>query len=963
MAQSLVYLRSEQARLLADISSLNSQLAYARENSNPAIIAGLEQRLSSAQELLSVVNEQIQQAQLDGSVATASAGDIVVESQKARSDDATTQNPQAAAAPIVTEGRINTNLDFGTDGPTRTLVETQAPVDQEPQALLFASLDDDGNQLPQIGTLNGATPVTTLAPGAGSGSDDTLLPNKNATKTEIDNIFNDTKIIPQANVLDQYASYTYQASVYLMKPEALADMIKNNKKTIAGSQLLFQSGGAPVQGRNPYFSNDYYIEKIQLKSSIAGKGSNTSHNVNTISMTVVEPNGITLVKNLDQAVQSYLGGAGEKSTKKKHFSAQLYLLVIRFYGYDESGNLIQAGINTPSGATTAAPSGAFVEKYYPMVINNIRFKVNNKLVEYEIDASAPKYVMNTGQMRATIPYNVEISAMTVKEALVGAADVRGSTGTPTVAGTTNAATTPPKTRDEIQDIEGSSNPPPAPPTASAAPNPKLTVRKGLIEAMNQYQLDLVKSNIYTYPDVYSIEFVTPSIEQALIKKVGGDKKSSGQAAPVTAKDQLDKSTQSYDPTTRIVSATAGTQLAQFIDQILRNSSYIEDQQLVKVLEDSGIQVKNGSPAKNLAWYKISLEAIPIRYDPKRNDYAYNMKYIIHPYRINEMVSNYFANPTFKGVHKQYNYWFTGENTQVLSYEQSYNSLYTAVLSGGPSSPYNNQNDQIKFAWQTRSNESSQGASARANEPAANAADYLYNASDLAVANMTIVGDPAWLQQGEAFAVPPRTNFNFNAFLADGTINYESQQILFEILINTPSDYNLNTGLMDPNAPSVTNPAAKAPGSNRQSYVYRANTIVSDFVKGKFTQQLNGSLISYFKDQSIKTAQDSGRSTTNTSTGGASTVGGSSTSRSNTNNAGTPDNEWTETNSTDVETSEVPPESPDQEEVLVETGISDPQPAPDAEPPTSDGDISPYGEQNDFTEAGVNIDSQFMAREA
>jgi hypothetical protein len=42
---------------------------------------------------------------------------------------------------------------------------------------------------------------------------------------------------------------------------------------------------------------------------------------------------------------------------------------------------------------------------------------------------------------------------------------------------------------------------------------------------------------------------------------------------------------------------------------------------------------------------------------------------------------------------------------------------------------------------------------------------------LAKATVNIVGDPAWMQQGEAFALPGKAGFTFNPFLAHGTINY------------------------------------------------------------------------------------------------------------------------------------------------------------------------------------------------
>jgi hypothetical protein len=97
-------------------------------------------------------------------------------------------------------------------------------------------------------------------------------------------------------------------------------------------------------------------------------------------------------------------------------------------------------------------------------------------------------------------------------------------------------------------------------------------------------------------------------------------------------------------------------------------------------------------------------------------------------------------------------------------------------------------------------------------------------------------------------------------LPDGTINVDSQQVLFEILINTPSDYNLNTGLIDPNDQSVAFQSGRQPGAAKQSYVYIANTCVSQFVRGKFTQTINGTLLAYYPDQTVKQQQQAAAST-------------------------------------------------------------------------------------------------------
>ena len=860
MAQDLAYLYSERGRITAELANLNAQLTYAQTNASASIVAGIQARINSAQALLTVVNEQIQTAEVAQVNSPASSGNLIRDDQLATAPGSLPQSPNSTQQVLRPDGRVVTapdttsgtnatppgdsatgtpNTDQGLNAPTRPLSQTQA-TSAGGGSSSAAYATNDPRRLdttrPSNGVIPGpdlATPPATTQIGVGAGNDDTGI-IKNATKAEIDNLFNQTNIVPQPNVLDQYASYTYKASVYLMSADAYTNLCQTQQKTLQGCDLLFQSGGAPVNGRNPYFTDDYYIDKIALESVISGKGNHMSHNVNSIKMTVIEPNGITLIGNLDKALNSAIG----TQEKKRNFNAQQYLLVIRFYGYDAQGNLVQANNSKVSGVTDAS---AFVEKFYPMCITNIRFKVANKLVEYDIEATSVPYNINVGSNRGSIPYNVELSSGTVKDVLSGPV----------------TAVVPPATNTTT--ATNSSTAPPAPQKANAAKSVNTTIRQGLMAALNSYQNDLVTRGVYQYPDTYTVEFASPVIANASIVVKGADKKSKPMANPTTAAGTVDPNKQSMDNSARTVSIVAGTQVVQVLDLIIRSSSYITDQASVVIDENNQVQQSNGAPAQNLAWYQISLRTTPGQYDYKRNDYAYNMTYVISPYKINQMVSDYFLSPKYKGVHKQYNYWFTGDNTEVLAYEQNYNSLYSAVLSGGPGGQF--VDEAIKRNFQPRSGESSQGAAGRTNEIGANAADYLYNPNDLQNVTIQIVGDPSWLQQGEAFSGARSQNFNFNPFLPDGTINFESQQILFEILINTPQDYNLRTGLIDPNTQStIFQNGAQTPGAARQSYVYLATSCSSEFVKGKFTQVLKGSLITYMPDQSFKQNQQTDAAT-------------------------------------------------------------------------------------------------------
>jgi len=855
-------LEQQRASLLILLNDLQSQLATTQQR-NPTLAAGIQSRIIQVQNDLDLVNNQI--AQLRGPII--SSGDIVNDDAYATTENSSSQHPTFGPLQVDAQGRVisvptNTsgtnaepavtgnNVDTGTNAPVRTLTNTQGT---------FAGNNNIGSGLLATPGFNPSTNasgpgfVTTTTPGVGANNDDTAS-GKNATRIEIDNAFVQQQIIPQSNVLDQYASYTYVISVYLMTLQAFQAMVNSGQKNLSGATLLFQSGGGQGDygaGRNPYFSNDYYIDRVELLSTIQGKGTGSAHNVATIKMNVVEPNGITLLQNLDLAVAGYLGGVDKK---EKNYQAENYLMTIKFYGYDSNGNLVRGG--RPNTGIT--DPNAFVEKWYPMRINNIKYRIANKLVEYEIEATPSQYDINVGSNRGTIPYNMELSGITVKDALAGpiiysTGQDAVTTGTNTPAGTVGVAPGVSSVVAQMASGAGSTaTGTTAPPKASAAPTAKQTIKQGLMESLNAYQANLVKQGNYAIADQYNVEFVSSAIENAKIKRVGNEKNQTANNNSKNAADQKLPEKQSVDTSSRNVSIVAGTQIVQAIDKILRNSTYLEDQQLFKINETSQTKEPNGTPGKNVAWYKISMRAEPIGYDTKRNDYAYRITYVISAYKVAELVSPWFPLPTYNGTHKQYKYWFTGENTSVLSYEIDYKSQYALVMSGGTSRALqegiSNANTLQRFIYQPLSGQNNQGAKGRTNEPAANAADYFYNPGDLGVAKLSIVGDPAWLQQGEAFALPKRTNWNFNPFLADGTINFDSQEVLFEVAFNAPADYNLNTGLIDPNSPNYTNAPQGLSTQNAQSFVYKAVQVTSEFNKGKFTQSLMGSLLRFRPDQ-------------------------------------------------------------------------------------------------------------------
>lgn len=351
-----------------------------------------------------------------------SSGQIVASEQQARSQDAVTQNPPPPPGSVAVTGITDEELaargvETGTNGRIRPLSETQAT--PQPVAEPFAFKDDDGNPLPLTPTQNA---------GVGARSDDSPAPTPNSTAQIINASFNQ-KITPQPNILDQYASYTYAISWYLLTPAQYNEMITSQKRNCASWQLLIQSAGAPVSPsagtvgiRNQFFNQDYYLDDLEIDSVIPLKGTGAANTATDIKFKVTEPNGISLIQNLYKAVSTLY--KQQNVSKTPNYPMAQYCLVIRFYGYNESGDLIQVGNTTNPGGNNAGPvistdNRAVVEKFYPFVISNITFKVANKIIEYNVHAKPIPHFYNKSQDRGTIPFAFELVGETINELLVG----------------------------------------------------------------------------------------------------------------------------------------------------------------------------------------------------------------------------------------------------------------------------------------------------------------------------------------------------------------------------------------------------------------------------------------------------------------------------------------------------------------------------------------------------------------
>lgn len=745
--------------------------------------------------------------------STTSAGQIVKNEQDAGSEGANTQHPEPELKEA--DDQESASVAERDEGAASPIANDQSGFDEFTGAA--AGLGITGQTPADLQ----APPPSTVSDDQGSDSlsdaDDEENPDVIVENVTIPGEFT-RELEAKPNVLSQFFSYSYSLSLYLMKPGDYELMVRTGQKKLFNSTLLIQSGGIPINAedsrRNEFFDVDFYINNLEIESLVTGKATQGAHNATTMRFDINEPYGISFLDRLRNAVADFRGS-------DENILSQIYLLVIRFYGYDEEGNLVQP----ESKGEEATDSNSAIEKFIPFMWRNIKFTIASQAVVYQCEAVAVNQYVGLGQLQTSIPYNIEISGQSLTELFNGEAVFADRGGQ----------------ENQGDDDEDAG----APDSENAA-----TLRQGLVAALNKFERKNAESK-GALPNEYAIKLDdSVGLTRA---KMAQDSEAYLANLPMAGRTtQTIGQQMGTDNTRRKYSLVAGQPIVQVLDLLVRSSTYITDQQLVKITENPSVdrnigKVSDGKYLKlregnqgPVAWYKITTQVEPKEYDPRRGEYSYKITYIISGYQVNDLISEFFPAPPFRGVHKKYDYWFTGANTEVLQFEQSFNSLFylrmapEEVLRASGIVPLENRSNISKFTTQDTSDQSETMGTGDSLRPSADAASRLYSPADQAIAELRIFGDPAWIQQSELLYSNVE-GINHAPFLPDDSINYDSQEPLFQLTYNLPTDYDVEgTGTM----PVTKFNQTQGGDINSHQFIYRANRIVNSFSNGEFIQQIS-----------------------------------------------------------------------------------------------------------------------------
>jgi hypothetical protein len=470
-------------------------------------------------------------------------------------------------------------------------------------------------------------------------------------------------------------------------------------------------------------------------------------------------------------------GKGSSTGTPTNATRQLFILGIRFYGYNASGQPVKgtdttAANNSWGGVIDGSRqeidpgnnSYALFERYYPIMLNEMTTVVDGRETRYNCKAQSTG-MQALGTKRGIINNKMEFTAETVGEAL-----------------------------------------------------------DNLMSRLNKEQQKLNNNtgSGYSYDIKYQSAYDADRIRSAkIVSKADLDKyKWPGSGAKNTKESNVNTETQKGQKpknNARKITLAEGTPILQAINQIIAQSAFLQD--ALRTVYTTALepdQDKEGLPEldlsgkKTIEWFHCTPDTANMSWDEKRADWVYDLNYILNIYDT-PVLDTAYTNPGKKyyGPVKRYEYWYSGTNTEIRSYKQTLNNdFYSQFLdpdfvknqnkNANKNGGENTQNASggsgngagvtTPLVDNQRTGEPTQGKQGLGMEAQNTYLSSLFSPSAQATAEITILGDPDWLMSTKQTLANESTVYN-KFYGNDGySISPAGGQVFFEIDFKEAIDY-------------------------------------------------------------------------------------------------------------------------------------------------------------------------------
>ena len=625
---------------------------------------------------------------------------------------------------------------------------------------------------------------------------------KQSFTQKLDNVQIDEK----PNPLSEYATYTYNLSLYMMGVKGYVDLMRSNASSPleavnSTSKVLVARSGGIGKPLNEQFDIDFFIDALSVTNVGSPNRSAANTNAVDIKFEIYEPRGITLLERLKDASDQF----GEDT----NYVNTPYLLQIDFKGYDDEGRQINQRI---------------LPRFIPIKIVELSFEITASGAAYKITA-VPFHHSVFSSINNTIPLNVQVKATTVGDIFSSSVQAIEDERTTDADGEEQTTTV----------VKGKST------TLAAAIteyNRKLTQPKRENKGGPPNQDIITPAEAELYDEVEfnpGGEIANSLLVTDKFDALNTDMKEAGDAfrqyaGAIKGKVQLEDN--------QIFRINAGTGIVSLLNFVVIASNYME----------RNVREENAGSGKGqntpVYWWKIKPKLIDVKgWDKKAGRYKYKVRYDVIPTTV--FYSDYpwapKSKPAGEGYHKRYEYIYTGLNTEVLGFKLDFNTAYYQANQFGTGVPDGEQQDaktsfpvaKQTITQSTESENLKSDTSVESKRSKDLLGTIMSEGADLVELKLDILGDPDYIPTGDGFFQKEElaNRLYTEPYWPDGTINYDLTIPHVQVNFKTPTEYNDLTGLADPTVD-------KKYSASEFSGIYKVIEVRSTFQGGAFTQKLN-----------------------------------------------------------------------------------------------------------------------------
>jgi hypothetical protein len=654
--------------------------------------------------------------------------------------------------------------------------------------------------------------------------------------------------LPLPNPLSAYPTYNYNFTISVLTDD---DLNNPDQSYMTGKPLpvICKSGNGDPSNRiaTAYGRFDFYINNVNMTSAV-GFEENNNTNVSMLSFEIIEPYSMGMFMI---ALQTAAYQAGHPNYREAPF-----LLTLEFRG------------NTQDGIPKLIPG---CTRHIPFRFTNMDMKVTEKGAVYQCQVM-PWSHQAYSTKNSALKSDMSIRGATVQEML--------QTGPKSLQAVINQRLQQYK-KDKIVEVpdevlilfpnEIASSSSPAQSLDNIESKVTATVSPA---AMNSggaggglfQKLGVAKSKVNS-------TLVQPEGECNALGKASMGFGLDNKGEPIPGDEN-----KVWDPEKKVWVRGNNTQKVDEGGMKFRQDTDIINA-INQVLLKSNYATETLDPAKvdktgMVGWWRIDTQVYNISSDENLKSTGQKPKLIVYrviPYKVHTartMPPN-TAPPGVAELKKQavkeYNYLYTGKNSEILKFDIQYSASFSATMAAdnykrsqdvklaantGATDKKDTENDPLvsgsnpvpKAGVQpttvnynlTKTSSDKQGGGGNETEATRAARvfhDAITSGLDMMLLNMEIWGDPYYIaQSGMGNYTAKGTPFdNLNQ---DGTVNYQNGEVYINVNFRTPIDINQGTGLYN-------FAGAKSAPVIQFSGLYRVQTIQHSFRDGQFRQTLQG----------------------------------------------------------------------------------------------------------------------------